>query len=73
MGGADSGVEVGKTTDIFLEARAIVSTYLGLPAAKKAAKQTAKKTPTSKAAAPKDSAPKPALGWPLPPPFKLGR
>lgn len=43
------------------------------PAAKKAAKQTAKKTPASKAAAPKDSAPKSALGWPLPPPFKLGR
>ena len=42
------------------------------PAAKKAAKQTAKKAPTKKAA-PKDSAPKSALGWPLPPPFKLGR
>ena len=43
------------------------------PAAKKTGKQTAKKAPASKAAAPKDSAPKSALGWPLPPPFKLGR
>ncbi|WP_347880295.1 hypothetical protein [Ottowia testudinis] len=37
------------------------------------AKPAAKKAPAKKAAAPKDGAAKSTMGWPLPPPFKLGR
>ena len=38
-----------------------------------AAKPAAKKPAARKAAAPKAAAPKSSIGWPLPPPFKLGR
>ena len=71
--GAKASKRPAKKTTAKRPAKKAAAKKRAAPAAKKAAKQTAKKTPTSKAAAPKDSAPKSALGWPLPPPFKLGR
>ena len=71
--GAKASKRPAKKTTAKRPAKKAAAKKRAAPAAKKAAKQTAKKAPASKAAAPKDSAPKSALGWPLPPPFKLGR
>ena len=71
--GAKASKRPAKKTTAKRPAKKAAAKKRAAPAAKKAAKQTAKKTPASKAAAPNDSAPKSALGWPLPPPFKLGR